>query len=84
MSKERWPTIYKKCFTCSVEISCDTRPITVAWIGGTSEVVPKFAAPLICKTCQGDAKKFAAVRRAFLKYMRWTEPKPSAVPLIEL
>ena len=66
---EQWLT--RPCFVCEAAIECDPKPVVDP--NGFGAIIPKFNAPLICRECRKDRKKFYLARKAMLKFFDWEE-----------
>lgn len=71
----------KQCYTCQAPIECSTAEVRLLDGGAAT---PRYNAPLICRECRQDKKKFTTARKAMLEFFGWEETKPTAVPLQEL
>lgn len=74
-----YPVKKVKCHTCSHTIECVQKPVVfIGLFGVKQEIVPQFNAPMICKKCRQDPKKFLLARTAMMVYFGWDEPEPEA------
>lgn len=76
--------IDRKCFTCDTLIECDDRPQRLPTLCGWVMITPKFNAPLICKVCRADKKKFTKAQKAMRTYFNWAGGLIPHVPTKEL
>ena len=76
--------ILRKCWTCDTDIQCSTKAIEIPGLGMGVWIVPKYNAPMICKVCRADPKKFREARKAMYKYFGWGESTTMPIPTSEL